>query len=61
MFKKFRFAEKEEEKKAPLLTFEQITQVRKVALERARQLDLPEAQAELLADSLVGSLATTSA
>ena len=59
MFKKFRPAEKEEQVKAPLLTFEQVTQVRKVAFERARQLDLPEAQAQLLADSLAGSLATT--
>jgi hypothetical protein len=61
MFKKFRPAEKEEQQKAPLLTFEQINQVHQVAFERARQLDLPEAQAQLLADSLTGSLATRGA
>lgn len=58
MFKKFRPPEQEEEKKGPLLTFEQARQVRKAAFERARQLNLPEDQAGLLADSLVGSLAT---
>jgi hypothetical protein len=57
MFKRFRPAEKEEESKAPALTHEQVVQVRKLAFERARQLNLPEPQAGLLADSLIGSLA----
>ena len=39
------------------LTPEQIKQVHQVALEKAKQCNLPEAQAELLADSLVGKLA----
>lgn len=42
----------------PELTDEQLEQVRTIALEKARALRLPEAKAELLADSLVGSLAT---
>ena len=40
------------------LTDEQLQQVRMLALEKARQLKLPADKAELLADSLVGSLAT---
>jgi hypothetical protein len=40
------------------LTDEQLEQVRVFALEKAKQLRLPEAKAKLLADSLVGSLAT---
>jgi hypothetical protein len=40
------------------LTDEQLAQVREHALEKALQLKLPAAKAELLADSLVGSLAT---
>jgi hypothetical protein len=41
----------------PLLTAAQLARVRQSAFERARQLDVPEARASLLADSLVGSLA----
>jgi len=40
------------------LTDEQLEQVRALALEKAKLLKLPDAKAELLADSLVGSLAT---
>lgn len=40
------------------LTEEQLEQVRAFALEKAKQLKLPDAKAQLLADSLVGSLAT---
>ena len=40
------------------LTDEELEQVRALALEKAKQLKLPDAKAELLADSLVGSLAT---
>ncbi len=42
------------------LTAAQLAEVRSVALEKARQLKLPESQATLLADSLVGRLATAS-
>jgi hypothetical protein len=41
----------------PVLTAAQLARVRQSAFERARQLDVPEARASLLADSLVGSLA----
>jgi hypothetical protein len=40
------------------LTDEQLEEVRKLAIEKAQQLKLPKDKAELLADSLVGSLAT---
>ena len=40
------------------LTDEQLDEVRKLAIEKAKQLKLPKDKAELLADSLVGSLAT---
>jgi hypothetical protein len=40
------------------LTDEQLEQVRAFALEKAKVLELSDAKAELLADSLVGSLAT---
>ena len=42
----------------PELTDEQLDQVRRLALEKAKQLKLSDAKAELLAESLVGSLAT---
>jgi hypothetical protein len=42
----------------PQLTDEQLEQVRALAVEKARSLKLSEERAELLADSLVGSLAT---
>lgn len=42
----------------PELTDEQLAQVRAFALDKARQLNLSETKAALLADSLVGSLAT---
>jgi hypothetical protein len=40
------------------LTDDQLDQVRDFALQKAKQLKLPDAKAKLLADSLVGSLAT---
>ena len=40
------------------LTDEQLNQVRALALEKAKQLKLSDEKAELLAESLVGSLAT---
>jgi len=60
IFKKFRSeAEAKGEKVPPPLTREQIGQVKELALEKGRQLQLTPDQAELLADSLAGSLATT--
>ena len=41
----------------PELTDEQLEEVRQLAIEKAKQLKLPKDKAELLADSLVGSLA----
>lgn len=43
---------------AATLTKEQLAKVRQIALEKARQLSLPENKAQLLADSMVGSLVT---
>lgn len=40
------------------LTAEQLRRVRAVAFERARRLKLPEEQAQLLADAMVGGLVT---
>lgn len=59
-----RAAGRDEEAAAPApdrpaeLTDEQLEQVRALALEKAKLLKLPDAKAALLADSLVGSLAT---
>jgi hypothetical protein len=36
---------------------DQVLELRRIVLEKARQLDLPEAKAELLADAFVGSIA----
>lgn len=41
----------------PPLTTSQLSEVRQVAMEKAQQLNLSEAQARLLADSMVGRLA----
>ena len=46
------------EAEPPELTDEQLEEVRALAIEKARQLKLAPDKAELLADSLVGSLAT---
>jgi hypothetical protein len=51
-------AEESEAEPVPELTDAQLEQVRALAFEKARSLKLSEARAELLADSLVGSLAT---
>lgn len=40
------------------LSQEQLRQVRKIAFERARELDLPDDRAGVLADAVVGALAT---
>lgn len=47
-----------ETQKMAALTDEQLDEVRRLAVEKARQLDLPEDKASLLADALVGRLAT---
>jgi len=54
-----RFVDKDgaEKHAAPKLTAEQLDEVRRVAHDRARALDLPEPKAALLADALVGGLA----
>ena len=49
---------KDEQEAVPELTDEQLEQVRALALEKARSLKLSDTKATLLADSLVGSLAT---
>jgi hypothetical protein len=46
------------EQEPPPLTRDQLDEVRRIAFERARQLDLSEDRAGLLADAVVGSLAT---
>jgi hypothetical protein len=43
---------------APELDDDELAEVRRVAFEKARQLDVPEDKAALLADSVVGCLAT---
>jgi hypothetical protein len=55
MLKKYRPPDKMESD-APLLSSEQLTHIRRLAFEKARQLKLSEAQANLLADSVIGSL-----
>ena len=50
--------EEKDDVPVPELTDEQLEQVRTLALEKARSLRLSDTKATLLADSLVGSLAT---
>jgi hypothetical protein len=52
----FHRGEEESETSAPPLTPEQLGEIREIAFERARQLDLPEDRAEVLADAVVGGL-----
>jgi len=62
-FKKFRLEEKKEDEdkeEPPLLTPDQLKKVRELAFEQACQLKLSENTAELLAESLVGSLVVAS-
>ena len=47
-----------EDPETPTLTREQLEEVRRIAVEKARQLNVDDAQAELLADAMVGGLAT---
>jgi hypothetical protein len=57
VFARFAGDEATEQYERPKLTPEQLDEVRRVAHDRARALDLPEAKAALLADALVGGLA----
>jgi hypothetical protein len=50
--------EQKDKKTLPKLTKEELVQVHKIAYEKACTLNLPEAQARLLADSIVGNLVT---
>ncbi len=62
LFKGFRPAAGAEGPVVPLepppLTRKQLARVREIAFEKARRLELPEDRAALLADALVGGLAT---
>lgn len=48
----------EKKKEPPPLTDQQLEQVRKIAVKKAQQLKLSEKNSKLLADAIVGSLAT---
>ncbi len=58
LFNKFRQPEADHKKKAAALTAEQLAQVRKIAFNKARQLKLSEDRAKILAEAIVGNLAT---
>jgi hypothetical protein len=53
-----KFHAKEDKKSPPPLTPDQLEQVRKVAMKKAKQLSLSDKNTKLLADAIVGSLAT---
>ena len=59
-FGKVRNEKKDEKKAPPPLTPEQLEQVRKIAIRKAKQLKLSEKNTKMLADAIVGSLATSS-
>ena len=54
-------AEAVDDPEPPALTPEQLAEVRAIAVEKARQLNVPPEQAELLADAMVGDLVTAPA
>jgi len=56
-FGKFRPAE--DKNSPPPLTTDQLEHVRKIAMQKAKQLKLSEKNTKLLADAIVGSLATS--
>jgi transglutaminase-like putative cysteine protease len=58
LFRRGREAEPEPEEAPDALSDDQLGEVRRIALEKASLLQLPREQAELLADAMVGSLAT---
>jgi hypothetical protein len=49
----------EDKKSPPPLTPDQLEQVRKIAMQKAKQLKLSDKNTKLLADAIVGSLATS--
>jgi DNA replicative helicase MCM subunit Mcm2 (Cdc46/Mcm family) len=53
-----KFRQKDDKKSPPPLTPEQLEQVRKIATKKAQQLKLSEKNTKLLAEAIVGSLAT---
>ena len=53
-----KFHKPEDKKAPPPLTPDQLEQVRKIALRKAKELKLSEKNTKLLADAIVGSLAT---
>ena len=55
-FNKFR--QKDDKKSSTPLTSDQLEQVRKIAMKKAKQLKLSEKNTKLLADAIIGSLAT---
>jgi hypothetical protein len=54
-----KFHPKEDKKSPPPLTPDQLEQVRKIARQKAKLLSLSDKNTKLLADAIVGSLATT--
>lgn len=57
LFRKFRPAGQSASDVAPALSAKQLAEVRRRAYEKARQFQLPEAQADQMADSMVATLA----
>jgi DNA replicative helicase MCM subunit Mcm2 (Cdc46/Mcm family) len=53
-----RFRQNDDKKSPPPLTAEQLEQVRKIAVKKAQQLKLSDKNTKMLADAIVGSLAT---
>jgi hypothetical protein len=60
LFKKFQAEEQGSPKRPPRLPQEHMIQIHQIVLEKARQLRLSEAQSDVLAKAVVGSLATAS-
>jgi hypothetical protein len=58
LFRSFGASSDAGEDRSVALTKDQLRAVRQVAVDRARALKLPDAEAELLAEAMVGSLAT---
>lgn len=57
LFRRFRPTGAKPDAMPPPLSREQLQQVHRLASEKARKFDLPEEQAQLLADAITGSLA----
>lgn len=56
-FGKLHHEKKNEKKSSHPLTIEQLEQVRKIVIKKAKQLNLSEKNTKLLADAIIGSLA----